>query len=244
MWTANSYKVTESMNVGQVIDTIVGKAENVRFTNSEITLQRQMSLAEIANQEFDNAKYWHLIAAINKDRHYYALANATDLTPIPPKSLVQVWCVSKYNGLDSKTRIQVSAIDRSHGYDELLELANSRKPFNQTFSDDLFTHFHRQELDLSLDYVAPSDVRNLRELSLKIYGDPKYWPIIVWSNQDQFREQLSQDTPVSPTSVCRYRNLHPGLAESARANPGATTGMYSSNGVRRQLARRCFLALF
>src|SRR5882724_10247578 len=32
-WTANSYKVTEAMDVGQVIDTIIGKAENVRFTN-------------------------------------------------------------------------------------------------------------------------------------------------------------------------------------------------------------------
>ena len=196
-WTANSYKVTQAMDVGQVIDTIVGKTENVRFTNTEITLSRQMSLGDIANQEFNNRKYWHLIAAINKDRRYYVLASATDLTEIPTKSLVQIWRVSKYNGMDSKTRIQVSNVDRTHGYDELLALANSGKPFNQAFSDDLFSHFHRQELDLSLESVAPGDVRNLRELSLKLYGDPKYWPIIAWSNRDQFQGQANQDTPIS-----------------------------------------------
>jgi len=156
-----------------------------------------MSLGDIANEELNDRKYWHLIAAINKDRHYYALRNATDLTKIQTKSLVQIWRVSKYNGFDSRTRIQVSATDRKRGYDELLSLANSGKPFNQAFSDDLFSQFHRQELDLSLDYVAPGDVRNLRELSLEIYGDPKYWPIIAWSNRDQFRGEVTQDTPLS-----------------------------------------------
>lgn len=197
-WSTNSFKVTDTMDVEQVIDTIVGKSENVRFTNTEITLQRQMSLGEIAEQELTNRRFWHLIAAINKDRHYFALAKATELTAIPPKSLVQIWRVSKYNGMDSKTRIQVSNVDRARGYDELLALANSGKPFNQMFSDDLFAYYRRRELDLSLQYVSPGDVRNLRELSLKLYGDPKYWPIIAWSNRDQFAGQISQDTPVSP----------------------------------------------
>lgn len=197
IWTANSYHVTEAMDVEQVIDTIVGRDEHVRFTNSEITLQKPSTLGEIAQHELDDQNCWHLIAAINKDRHYYALSSATELTEIPSKSLVQIWRVSKYNGLDTKTVIQVSAADRMRGYDELLALANSGQPFNQAFSDDLFSHFHKEELDLSLEYVTPGDVRNLRELSLRLYGDPKYWPIIVWANRDQFQKRVDEDTAVS-----------------------------------------------
>jgi hypothetical protein len=197
LWLANSYTVTEAMDPGQTIDTIVGKSENVRFTNTETTIQTLSTLGDIAERELEGRKYWHLIAAINKDRHYYRLRSATDGTEIPGGSLVQIWRVSKYNGLDSKTRIQVSAVDRAHGYDELLALATSGQPFNQAFSDDLFRHFHQEELDLSLAYVTPGDIRNLRELSLKLYGDPKYWPVIAWANRDQFQKQAKEDTVLS-----------------------------------------------
>jgi hypothetical protein len=197
-WTANSYKVTEAMDVEQVIDTIVGKGENVRFTNTEITLKTPATLGEISRQELEDRRYWHIIAAINKDRHYYVLSRATEATELPSKSLVQIWHVSKYNGLDSTTRIQVSNVDRAHGYDELLALANAGRPYGEAFSDESFKHFHQKELDLSLEYVTPGDVHNLRELSLKLYGDPKYWPIIVWANRDQFPEQVSEGTSVSP----------------------------------------------
>jgi len=111
LWSVNSYKVTESMDVGQVIDTIVGKGEDVRFTNTEITLRTPSTLGAIAKQELNDSKYWHIIAAINKNRHYYVLANVTEATKIPSKSLVQIWRVSRYNGMDSRTRIQVSAVD-------------------------------------------------------------------------------------------------------------------------------------
>jgi hypothetical protein len=197
MWTSNSYRVTEAMDVEQIIDTIVGKDERVRFTNTEITLEKPLTLGEISRQELDDRKYWHILAAVNKDRHYYALSQATELTEIPTKALVQIWRVSKYNGLDTKTVVQVSARDRARGYDELLALANSGQPFTQTFSDDLLSHFHKEELNLGLEYIAPGDVRNLRELSLKIYGDSKYWPIIVWANRDQFQKQVNEDTTLA-----------------------------------------------
>ena len=197
MWLANSYKVTEPMNTEQVIDTIVGRAENIRFTNNEITLSSPLTLGQIAQQELNSSKYWHIIAAINKDRHYYAFPSAKEDTQVQKGALVQVWDVSKYNGMDERTRVQVSAIDRAHGYDELLSLARSGKPFEQTFSDESFRHFHGEELDLSLEQISPGNVRNLRELSLKIYGDPKYWPIIVWANRNAFQKGASEDTAVN-----------------------------------------------
>ena len=196
VWLANSYKVTEPMNTEQVIDAIVGRGENVRFTNNEITLSSPMTLGQIAQRELNSAKYWHIIAAINKDRHYYTFSSAGEETQIQKRALVQVWDVSKYNGMDERTRVQVSAVDRARGYDELLSLASSDQPFAQTFSDESFRHFHREELDLSLEQISPGNVRNLRELSLKVYGDPKYWLIVVWANRDLFPKGATQDTPV------------------------------------------------
>ena len=197
VWAANSYKVTESMDVEHVIDTIVGKGENVRFVNTEITLEKPATLGEIAQHELDGAKYWHILAAINKDRHYYVLSEATQQTQLPGNSLVQIWSVSKYNGLDTNTRIQVSAVSRARGYDELLDLANSGRPFPQIFSESLFRHFRNEELDLGLQYVTPGDARNLREVSLKLYGNSKYWPVLVWANPGQFPKGVDGDTPVS-----------------------------------------------
>jgi len=211
LWNANSYKVTERMDIEQVIDTIVGKGENTRFLNTEITLDKPATLGGIAQRELNDRRFWHLVAAINKDRHYYTLSQASELTEIPTKSLVEIWRVSKYNGLDSKTVVQISAVDRARGYDELLALANSGKPFNQAFSDDLFSHFRKEELELSLQYVQPGDVRNLRELSLKLYGDPKYWPIIPWANRDQFQSQVDQDTAVSPNEKLSTPQFTPWL---------------------------------
>lgn len=197
VWLANSYRVTEPMNTEQVIDTIVGRGENVRFTNNEITLSLPMTLGQIAQKELASTKYWHILAAINKDRHYYTFSSAAEDTQIQKGALVQVWAVSKYNGMDERTRIQVTAVDRARGYDELLALARSDRPFAETFSEESFRHFHREELDLSLEQISPGNVRNLRELSLKLYGDPKYWPIIVWANRDTLPKGAGEDTPVT-----------------------------------------------
>jgi hypothetical protein len=30
-----------------------------------------------------------------------------------------------------------------------------------------------------------------------LYGDPKYWPVIVWANRDQFQKRVDDDTAVS-----------------------------------------------
>jgi hypothetical protein len=184
-----------------VIDTIVGRGENVRFTTNEVTLSSPRNLGQIAQQELDDAKYWHIIAAINKDRHYYDLSSVNQNTQIPKGALLQIWNVSKYNGMDEKTRIQVSAIDRARGYDELLALAAAGQLFDSVFTEDTFRHFHKEELDLSLDQVSSGNVRNLREFSLKLYGDTKYWRLIAWANPKDFPKGANEDTPVRPNQV-------------------------------------------
>lgn len=194
-WLANSERVTDAMTYGQVMNTIVGRDPNVRFVSRNVTPGKATTLGELAAREYGSDSYWRLIAAINKDRGYFKLSEAARQSKLAAGKLVEVWQVSAYNGMDVETRTRVSTLNRTAAYDELL----ARKDKGEQFDPEkLMDEFRKRELDLVSSQADLAGSRNLRELSLRYYGDAKYWPLIVWANASAFPQPPTEDT-VLPT---------------------------------------------
>lgn len=192
-WLSNSEKVTDKMPYGQVIDAIVGRDANTRFVNGNLKLEKPATLGELAAKEYGSSQYWRLLAAINKDRGYFKLAQAKEDTKISAGKLVEVWQVSIYNGKDVETRTRIAGANVNAAYDELL----GRKAAGESFDFAKLTDdFNKRELDLVYSQADLAGSRNLRELSLRYYGNPKYWPLIVWANQSAFSEPATEDTAI------------------------------------------------
>jgi hypothetical protein len=189
-WLDNSYKVTDGMNYGQVTDTIVGRGANVRFTLKTIVPDADTTLGEQSEREYGDPKFWRLLAAINKDRGYFKLNEAAAGTKIARGKLIEAWHVSLYNGMDVETRTRIAGANRAAAYDELLGRAARGEPFD---GNALTDEFRKRELELALSTASLSGVRSLRELSLKYYGDAKYWPLIVWVNAAAFAKDADED---------------------------------------------------
>jgi hypothetical protein len=102
---------------------------------------------------------------------------------------MEVWVTSKYNNLDVQTVSRVAVQDRAKGYDDILTLAKTGVAFS-TAVDGL------TELTVVLEEANLTGVRTLRELSLKSYRDPKYWPLIVWANPQAFPAGVTEGSPV------------------------------------------------
>lgn len=192
-WLSNSEKVTDKMSYGQVIDTIVGRDQNVRFVVHNLKLEKAVTLGELAVREYGSSQYWRLLAAINKGRGYFKLAQAKEDTKVNAGKLVEAWQVSIYNGKDVETRTRVASANVNAAYNEMLE----RKANGESFDfASLTDSFRKRELDLVYSQADLAGSRNLRELSLRYYGDPKYWPLIVWVNQSVFSDSATEDTAV------------------------------------------------
>jgi hypothetical protein len=88
-----------------------------------------------------------------------------------------------------------SAQDRTKAYDDLLLLAKTGVKFSSVV-DGLSEQFRTRELSVVLQEANVTDVRTLRELSLKYYRDPKYWPLIVWANPEAFSAGVTEESPV------------------------------------------------
>jgi hypothetical protein len=101
------------------------------------------------------------------------------------------WQVSMYNGMDVETRTRVFGTNRAAAYNELLARAARGEKFD---ANTLTEEFRNRELDLAMSTADLSDVRSLRELSLKYYGDPKYWSLIPWVNPLAFPNSPGEDT--------------------------------------------------
>jgi hypothetical protein len=198
-WLANSYDVTDAMDYKRVIDTIVGVAPNTHFVNRSVRVAESMTLGSLAARELNDAKFWHLLAAINKDRGFFTLQTATRESKIPAGSIMEVWVTSKYNNLDVQTVSRVAAQDRAKGYDDILALAQTGVAFSSVI-DRLTERFRARELSVVLEEANLTDVRTLRELSLKYYRDPKYWPLIVWANARAFPAGVTGESPVPASS--------------------------------------------
>jgi hypothetical protein len=190
-WLDNSYRVTRNMDPDQVEKIIIGSDPNARFIAKNVTLKDALTLGDEAKQEYGASKFWHLLAAINKDRGYYNLDEATAATKISQGKLIQAWLVSRYSGMTVETRTQVAAANRAAAYDQLLARAARGEAFNWSALTD---EYKAEELDLVWSPADLSGVRTLKELSLKYYGESKYWPLIVWENKDKFPADANEDT--------------------------------------------------
>jgi hypothetical protein len=71
------------MNYGQVMDTIFGPGENNRFTVKNIVPVNDTTLGRLSEAQYSGSEFWHLLAAVNKDRGYFDLAEAASGTKIP-----------------------------------------------------------------------------------------------------------------------------------------------------------------
>ena len=190
-WLQNRYKVTDAMNFGQTTDAIVGRGENVRFTTNNIRPDADTTLGELSQREYGDAKYWHLLAAINKDRGYFKLADAGPGTKIGKGQFMDAWHVSRYNGMDQVTRTRVAGENRRAAYDELLARAKGGEAFDPNALTD---EFRKRELSLAFSPADLTNVRSMRELSLRYYEDPKYWPLIVWANATTLPKDVGEDS--------------------------------------------------
>jgi hypothetical protein len=89
--------------------------------------------------------------------------------------------------MDIETRTRVAGTNRNAAYDELLAHVERGVPFDP---DKLTDEFRARELDLAYSEVDLFGILSLRELSLKYYGDTKYWPL----NAKAFGGKVTDET--------------------------------------------------
>lgn len=190
-WLDHAANVTDAMNFSQMTDTIVGTSPDARFVSATVTPDADTPLGELARSQYGDARFWRLVAAINKDRGYFRFSDVRVDTRIPKGKLVEIWRVSIYNGMDTLTRTRVAAANTAAAYDELLARAARREPFDPS---TLIDEFQKREITLGYSDADPSGARSLRELSLKYYGNAKYWPLLIWMNPGVFPQSAGEET--------------------------------------------------
>lgn len=115
--------------------------------------------------------------------------------PIPKDSYVEVWKVSAHYGEDSRTRVLISGptvLPRTKRYSPL------RNP-NRRYIPALQDKYKAEELDLLYGPANIGDTQTLRELSIKYYGNARFWKIIQWTNP-QMLKNATEDTDVTRQS--------------------------------------------
>lgn len=199
-WLNQSYIVTGNESFPELMNKIVGddSANRVKVENRILT--QDLTLGKIAEEEYNDDKFWRLIAAINSDKPYLPLQSANQNTVVKARNLVALWKVSKYYGKSYKSVIEVSAIDREKGYEQLLTLAESKAKFGQDITfEKLSDLFKQQELGLFLTPAQYDDVQTLGELSLKYFRKKKYWKIIKWANPNELAADVNENTVLDKT---------------------------------------------
>lgn len=195
-WLSNSSRIKGDENYKELMDIIIGSEPVRKVQQKNLSLETDSTLGKIAEKEYLDQKFWRLIAAINKDEKYYDFKMATKDTAIKAGSLIQLWHVSKHYGQDRKTIIQVSGADAAAFYEGLLRLADSGVIFNDNVFGRIDQQAKQAELSLLLSPANLSGgVATLGDLSLKYYGDKKYWKLIAWANKGKF-QNANAGTPI------------------------------------------------
>ena len=142
----------------------------------------------IWRSQYGDARFWRLLAAINKDRGYFKLSEAGPNTPIASGKLVEIWRVS-----------MVASANVAAAYDELLARAARGTRFDP---DALIDEFQKREIPFGYSEADPADARSLRELSLTYFGNAKNWPLLIWMNPGVFPQGAGEDTkPNQPKEI-------------------------------------------
>lgn len=181
-WLLNAQSLNGQETYIRVLETVFG---NDSIRDDHITIERDMTLSEIASEVYHDPKYWPIINALNKDRGYYSYATATPRTRLRKGTFVE-FVVPASSMPVVKTYdefIRVKGVDLQAAYDDLLALATSGTPFSQGTLDE-FERKVKIEYNFGIGYQFPMDKDSytLTELSLKYYQSKKYWPIIAWVN--------------------------------------------------------------
>jgi len=195
-WLLNSFRVTDETRYDDLHRIVIGGDATTRIKSKFITPSNDMTLRVIAKREYGDEKYWRLVAAINQGRPNIKLAEVSPDTTIRAGSAVEIWYLSIYHGKDTLTVTEVAKSALEAGYDHLLSLAQSGKPYD---FDELHDWYRDREISVMHSSILfndklGDDVRTLREVSLKFYGTSKYWPIIVWANKAVFSMPVTEDT--------------------------------------------------
>ena len=190
-WLDHAAKVTDAMSFSQMTDVIVGTSPDTRFVSATVTPDTDTTIGDLARSRYGDARFWRLVAAINKDRGYFKLADAGPDTRIPGGKLVEVWRVSVYNGMDELTRTKVAGANVAAAYDELLARAAAGAPF---IPGALIDEFQKREITFGYSEVNAGGARTLREVSLKYFGSAKYRPLLIWINPGVFPPGAGEDT--------------------------------------------------
>jgi hypothetical protein len=181
-WLLNARHLNGRETYTQVLSILFGDDS---FRDDHITIDRNMTLSEVAGQVYHDPKYWLIISALNMDRGYYTFATATPETLLRNGTFVEFVAPASFTPVVKTYEqfLQVKAIDVQAASDELLALATSGTPFSQAVLDQ-FEHKMRVKYNLGMAYQFPTDRDSytLTELSLKYYQSKKYWPIIPWVN--------------------------------------------------------------
>jgi hypothetical protein len=180
-------------------DMILGTDPVRKIVSSSVQLKQSESLGQISQDVYGRPDYWLLIGAINLDQGYYDFRKATSGTVVPAGKFVEIWKVSRYYGQSQKTIIQLSGPSIAQGNEELLQHAESGSPLNIPALQDVYK---AREMDLEYSEAQTGDIQTLRELAIKYYGDPKFWPILVWTNADSLAGATDR------TSIPRNKDLY------------------------------------
>ncbi len=194
-WLSRSHNVSEVDNYGEVTGTIWG-TDAVRRARVEIfKISEGSTLGRVTIDKYGEDRLWPLLAAINKDRSYFKLSEASADTPIPANAYLEVWYPSRFYGTTTETWVRVSGPVKKSAYNEILGIIQSGLKWDEdiTFSD-LDKRFRNDELGLAYSLALRNGAKNLRDLSLKYYGSTHYWPIIAWVNNDVFDSGVSDST--------------------------------------------------
>jgi hypothetical protein len=162
-------------------DAILGTDPSRKIVSSSVQLKQAETLGQISRDAYGRADYWPLVGAVNFDQGYYDFRTATAETQIPTGRFVEVWKVSRYYGQSKKTIIQLSGPAVAQANEELLQRAHSGASPNIPQLQD---EYKARELDLEYSEARIGNLKTLRELAIKYYGDAKFWPILVWTNPD------------------------------------------------------------
>lgn len=181
----------------EVQDTIWGPEAVRRARVETIPLAETTTLGNLAAEKHGARRFWPLLAAINKDRGYFRISEASANTQIPAGAVMEIWHPSRFYGTTTETRVRVAGPIKIAAYDEIITLIESGAQWDEdvTFAD-LEQGFRKSELALHFSAAARNGARTLRELSLKYYGSAAYWPLIAWVNENAFGTDASGSTPL------------------------------------------------
>jgi len=172
-------------------------------------LDSSATLAEVAKKEYDDTKFWRLVAALNQHHGYFQWTNAGPRTVLAAGSLIEIWDVSKFYGKNRETIVQIHNRDKAGAYEQMLALANRGISFGPDVQRKLEQAFKAEELDLVMAPANLSDVDTLEELALRYYQHKKYWKLIRWFNPKLVPSDADGTWRIAPSTKLWILNIIP-----------------------------------